>query len=116
MKSIILGMIDPYKRNMTVGGFPDFRTGMIHVRKTCNSCEKHIVSAAKSVEGVKKADWSKNSNVLVVEYDPQKTSLSKIECTIAEAGHDTPNYKGIIKYYNYMPKCCQYNEELKNGI
>ena len=116
MKSKILGMIPMDKGDILIGEFLGVRTGMIHVRQICNNCDKHIVKTAKSVDGVKKAEWNKNSNVLIVEYDAQKTSLKAIEFEIAKAGHDTPNHKGNIKYYSHIPKCCQYHEELNNEI
>lgn len=109
MKSIILGMISPGSGDILIGNFPVNRTGMIHVRQRCDNCEKHIVKVAQSVEGVLNAEWNKKSNVLIVEFDSQKTNLKKIELAIAEEGHDTPNYKGTIKYYAHIPACCQYH-------
>jgi copper chaperone CopZ len=116
MKSIILGMISTDKGDIPIGEISDARTGMIHVRQRCSGCDKHIVKTAKSIEGVKNAKWNRDSNVLVVEFDAQKTSLRVIEMKIAEAGHDTPNHRGSIKYYSHIPKCCQYHEELGNEM
>lgn len=114
MKSIILGMISSNKENIPIGEFLGNRTGMIHIRQRCSGCDKHIVKIARSVEGVKRAVWNKNSNVLKVEFDSPKTSLSAIELAIAEAGHDTPNYRRNIKFYTQMSPCCQYREELND--
>lgn len=115
MKSIILGMIFSDKGDVPIGRFPVNRTGMIQVRQRCDNCEKHIEMVAKTVDGVKKAEWNKNSNVLIVDFDSQTTNVNKIEMTIAEAGHDTSNYKGNIKFYAQMPPCCKYREELNEG-
>jgi len=114
MKSIILGMISPRSGDILIGNFPVNRTGMIHVRQRCDNCEKHIVKVAESVDGVIKAEWNKKSNVLIVEFDSRETNLKKIEFAIAEEGHDTPNYKGNIKYYAQIPPCCQYHLQLNN--
>ncbi len=104
------------EENTKKGSFPGESIGMIKVKQRCESCDKHILKTAKSVNGVKMANWSIDSSVLIVEFDERKTSLNIIEWEIAEAGHDTPRHKGNIKYYSLIPKCCQYHEELNREI
>jgi copper chaperone CopZ len=82
----------------------------IKVGQKCENCSKHIVKTAMKVEGVKHAEWDNSQEVLNVEYNSAKTSLKLIELAIADAGHDTPNFKGRNHYYSLMPQCCQSNE------
>jgi copper chaperone CopZ len=104
------------EKNKITGKFPGDRTGKIQLTQRCSNCDRHIVKTAKLVDGVIKAKWNTNSNVLIVKFDDRKTSLKAIEWEIAEAGHDTPSYKGNIKFYSHIPKCCQYHDELNNEI
>ena len=77
----------------------------------CENCTKHIVQTARLISGVIEAKWDTISGMLLVEYDPAKTSLKRIELAISEAGHDTPNFIGRNNYYTFIPKCCQLGEQ-----
>jgi hypothetical protein len=82
----------------------------LKIRQKCENCGKHIEQTAKFVNGVQKANWDKISGMLVLEFNSSKTSLKIIELAIADAGHDTPNFKGRNNYYSLMPQCCQFND------
>ncbi len=89
-------------------GFQKLET--ITVERTCESCYKHILKAAKSVDGVLNATWDETTEKLRVEFDSGKTNADAIQRAIAEAGHSTPLYKKQEKFYTEMPECCQYRE------
>ena len=116
MKTRILGMIPINEENTKKSIFPGDRTGKIHLRQRCNSCDIHIIKTVKSVDGVLMAKWKAKSGTLIIKFDNRKTSLNKIEWEIAKAGHDTPSYRGNIKFYSHIPKCCQYREELNGEL
>lgn len=82
----------------------------IMVRGVCGSCEERIENAAL-IKGVKKAEWDKLKQQLIVFYKPAKVSSDKIEQEIAKAGHDTENYKAEDKIYNKLPSCCAYRSD-----
>ena len=69
--------------------------------------------AAMSVEGISKADWSKETKKLAVEFDETKTDIDKIEIAIANVGHDTLNHKAKEEVYNKLPDECKYREKEK---
>lgn len=79
------------------------------VAGNCGMCEKRIEKAASNVAGVTKADWNKETKEMVVTFDDTKTSLDKVQATIAKAGHDTPLHKAEGKSYEALPGCCQYD-------
>jgi len=85
----------------------EMKTDTIEVSGNCGMCEKRIVAAA-SIKGVKSVQWDAQTEQLTVRYDAEKTSLDKIEQSIARAGHDTPNHKADEKAYNQLHTCCQY--------
>lgn len=69
--------------------------------------------AAMSVEGVSKADWSKETKKLAVEFNETKTDIDRIEIAIANVGHDTLNHKAKEEVYNKLPDECKYREKEK---
>lgn len=89
------------------------KTEEFEVKGNCDMCQERIEKAAKSVEGVSKADWDKDTKVLVVVFDENTATQEDIEVAIAEAGHDTPNHKATDEVYNELPDCCKYREDGK---
>jgi periplasmic mercuric ion binding protein len=87
------------------------KTEKFKVGGNCGSCKTRIEKAAKSLDGVAKADWNMKSGIMEVSFNNSKTSLDKIELAIADAGHDTQLHKATDKAYNALPECCQYKRE-----
>jgi hypothetical protein len=83
----------------------------LKVGQKCDDCTKHIVQTTQLLNGVIQAKWDNISGMLLVEYNPDKISLKRIELAISEAGHDTPNFTGKNNYYSLMPQCCQFAEK-----
>jgi periplasmic mercuric ion binding protein len=88
----------------------DIATEKIKVSGTCGQCKKRIESAAY-IGGVKRAEWDKASKELTITYRPSKTSLIKIEESVAKAGHDAGEVKASDANYNKLPECCAYKQD-----
>ncbi len=82
----------------------------IQVSGNCGMCKKTIEAAAKSA-GASVAIWNEDKELLVVGYDPSKTTRDKIEEAIAAKGYDTKNKKGSDAAYNKLPECCKYERK-----
>jgi mercuric ion binding protein len=89
--------------------FAGNKTEKIKVLGACGMCETRIEKTAKAIEGVSKADWSKETEILEVKFDDTKTSVDKIEKALAVVGHDTEKYKASDDVYNKLPACCHYD-------
>ena len=71
-------------------------------------CEKTIEKAAQSVEGVKSADWNKETKIMEVSFDQKKTDVDKIHLAITKVGYDTDKHKAATTDHMGLPGCCQY--------
>jgi periplasmic mercuric ion binding protein len=97
----------------TVGTFahaqsqPVTKTETIKVLGKCDMCKTRIEKAAK-MEGVIKAEWSDETKLLTLEYDPSKVNSDDIQKKIAAVGHDTEKFKADDKAYKSLPGCCKY--------
>jgi len=89
------------------------KTEKFKVYGKCESCKERIEKAAKSVDGVIKADWNIDSKIMEVNFNTSKTNLDKIELAIAKVGHDTQLHRATDKDYNALPDCCHYDREKK---
>jgi len=71
-------------------------------------CETRIEKAANAVDGVSSADWDKETKMIEVSYNPEKTDIHKIHQAIAKVGHDTRMHKAEDSVYHALPACCKY--------
>lgn len=108
MRTKVLSLVALFMMG-AVSVFAENKTEKIEVKGNCEMCEARIEKAAKSVEGVSKADWNKETKQLEVVFDDSKTKLDKIEVAIANVGHDTPHHKATDSVYNELPGCCKYD-------
>jgi len=79
------------------------------VAGNCGMCETRIEKAANAVDGVSSADWDKETKMIEVSYNPEKTDVQKIQQAIAKVGHDTNMYKAEDGVYDALPACCKYD-------
>lgn len=77
----------------------------------CEMCKKTIESSVKDVKGVNFAEWSEQTKMMSVYYDPAKINGQEIEKKVAEAGYDTETEKGSDEAYKNLPGCCQYDRK-----
>jgi outer membrane receptor for ferrienterochelin and colicins len=82
------------------------------VKGNCEQCKARIEKAAKSADATK-ANWSAETKVLEIEFNPAKTSLEEILKKIAQAGHDNEKFKAKDAVYKNLPSCCLYDREQK---
>jgi len=92
-----------------VSVFAGNKTEKVEVKGNCGMCESRIEKAAKSVDGVSKADWNKETKQLEIVFDDTKTSLDKVEVAVAKVGHNTSKHKASDVAYNQLPDCCKYD-------
>lgn len=97
--------------------FAQAKSEKFEVKGECGMCKSRIEKAAKSVNGVAKADWNQKTKLLEVSFDETKTSVHKVQMAIAKVGHDTPLHKASDEVYNALPGCCKYvrTEAKKEG-
>ncbi len=91
----------------------DYHKAKFKVWGNCEMCQKKIVKAAKSVEGVKKAHWNIATLQMSVKFDVDLTSLEKIQKVIAEIGYDNEGFRSEDKIYDNLHYCCKYERPKK---
>jgi hypothetical protein len=75
----------------------------------CIQCKDRIEEAAKG-KGVRSADWDVNTKQLALVYNPDQTSIEKVQHRIVSVGHDLETKKAKDVVYNELPSCCHYRE------
>ena len=84
-------------------------TVSFEVSGVCAMCQKRIEKAAK-INGVINANWDIPTKILTVKFNPNTTTLKRIQHKIAVSGHDTPLEKASNETYSNLPDCCLYRE------
>ncbi len=85
------------------------KTEKFKVAGNCGMCENRIEKAATAVEGVSAAEWDKDTKMIEVTFDADKTTGKKIQEAIAKVGHDTEKVKASDETYEKLPSCCKYD-------
>jgi copper chaperone CopZ len=78
---------------------------------TCNMCKETIETALAYEKGVKKSDFDVESQVVIVTYNPTKTTPDKIRQAISKAGYDADDVKADPKAYEKLDECCKNGEK-----
>ncbi len=81
---------------------------MVTVAGNCDMCKERIENAALSVAGVESATWEAESQMLHLNFDAGKTNSAEIQQAVANAGHDTEDFKAPDEVYDELPGCCLY--------
>jgi copper chaperone CopZ len=82
------------------------------VKGNCGMCKKTIETAAKSLDGVIKADWDKQSKQVSLVYDSQIIDLMSIHQAIANSGYGTELVENNMDSYENLPLCCKYDPDM----
>jgi periplasmic mercuric ion binding protein len=97
----------------TISVLAQTKTEKFKVYGNCEMCQSRIEKAAKSVDGVTKAKWKSDNQILTVTFDEAKTKIIDIHKAIAKVGHDTDIEKADATVYSKLPSCCQYDRPTK---
>jgi hypothetical protein len=76
----------------------------------CDDCKQRIELAAMDAKGVKKAEWDKQSNVLVV-VGSSKMTKEGVAAKVAKAGYKSDVCEADPEGYSKLPGCCQYKSD-----
>jgi len=90
---------------------PKWEKASFQVSGNCDMCKTKIETAAKGVDGVKKAKWNVVNEKMKIKFNPAITNADKIQKAIASIGYDTEKHKATDQVYNNLHHCCQYERE-----
>ncbi|MCB0726614.1 MAG: heavy-metal-associated domain-containing protein [Ignavibacteria bacterium] len=79
----------------------------------CGMCKKTIETAVKNSDGVNSINVDKNEKMAHIDFDKNKTDITKIEAIITAAGYDANQMKADPKGYKNLSDCCKLPEDRK---
>jgi periplasmic mercuric ion binding protein len=95
-----------YHGNMNIAQ-TSAKTESFKVFGACGMCKTRIEKSVKE-EGATSASWDSKTQMLMVTFDPSKTSKDAMSKKLASVGHDTEKYKAPDDVYAKLPGCCHY--------
>lgn len=87
---------------------PSTSGSTLKVAGNCSMCKNRIEQAALKQKGVIAALWDADLQMLSLEFDAEKITLSEIAKAIAAEGHDNEKASAEQMTYENLPVCCQY--------
>jgi periplasmic mercuric ion binding protein len=73
-------------------------------------CKKTIESALDK-DGIKTANWNKDTKMIHVEFDSTIIKPDGIQKLIAATGYDTDLFTANDESYSNLHECCQYERK-----
>ena len=89
----------------------DMNKAEFMVSGNCGMCKSRIEKAAYSVQGVGHAVWDKDTKIMTIQFDGDKTNEEAVAKAISDVGHDTEFDKSLAENYDELPACCRYTRE-----
>lgn len=86
----------------------------IPVSGVCGMCKDRIESAAKTVTGISKAEYSINTQTLTVKTKATFNKQNLVNALLA-VGHDADGQKANDEVYEKLDACCHYRDEDQEG-
>lgn len=78
-----------------------------NVGGNCGMCKDRIEEAARSLTGVRMANWEIETGILHLDYTAE-VALKEIHHAVASVGHDTELEQAPDSVYADLPECCLY--------
>nr|WP_294858567.1 DUF3347 domain-containing protein [uncultured Fluviicola sp.] len=97
------------------GSVKNAKTETFKVAGNCDMC-KNTIETAVYRKGIAEAEWNKETKLLELTYDSQKTSSDEVLKRIAYAGYDNENYLAPDEAYAKLPSCCHYDRMKKETV
>lgn len=79
----------------------------IKTSSVCDMCKETIEKNMAFEKGVKKSTLDVESKVLIVTYNPQKTTPEKLKMALSKIGYDADDVPADPKAYKKLDACCK---------
>ncbi len=88
----------------------NIETAEVHVEGNCGQCED-VIEETGSKKGISDVEWNQKTNVAIVKFDRDKTTLNNVMKDIAMAGYKNDLYPADEEAYKKLPACCKYSKK-----
>lgn len=82
----------------------------VEVSGACGMCAERIESAAIKQGKAESASYDVESQMLTVNIDEEKTSISRVRYEVSLVGHDSGNFIAPQDVYDNLHSCCKYRD------
>jgi copper chaperone CopZ len=79
----------------------------IQTSAVCGMCKDRIEHDLSFEKGVKSVSLDKDTKIVTVGYNPEKTNPDKIRLAISKIGYDADDVKADPEAYAKLPGCCK---------
>ena len=83
------------------------KTAEIKTSAVCEMCKERIEKALSELDGVISSNLTVETQIVKVDYNPEKTDIDKIREKISDTGYNADNVRKSKKAFKKLPKCCQ---------
>lgn len=115
IQHLMLGMLLLVAFTSCAAPIKNAKTEILKVAGNCEMCKKTIETAANR-KGISSAEWNKDSKILTLQYDAEKTTSDEVLKRIAYAGYDNEKFLAPDDAYAKLSGCCKYDRMKKEVV
>lgn len=115
IQHLMLGMLLLVAFTSCAAPIKNAKTEIFKVAGNCEMCKKTIETAANR-KGISSAEWNKDSKILTLQYDAEKTTSDEVLKRIAYAGYDNEKFLAPDDAYAKLAGCCKYDRMKKEVV
>lgn len=115
MRQMLLSMLLLVSLGSCAGPIRNAKTETFKVAGNCGMC-KSTIEMASNKKGISEAEWNKDTKVLSLTYDAQKTTSDEVLKRVAYAGYDNEKFLAPDDAYAKLAECCHYDRMKKEAI
>ncbi len=115
IQHLLLGMLLLVAFTSCATPIKNAKTETFKVAGNCEMCKKTIETAANK-KGISSAEWNKDSKILTLQYDAEKTTSDEVLKRIAYAGYDNEKFLAPDDAYAKLAGCCKYDRMKKEVV
>ncbi len=112
IQHLMLGMLLLVAFTSCAAPIKNAKTESFKVAGNCEMCKKTIETAANK-KGISAAEWNKDSKILTLQYNAEKTSSDEVLKRIAYSGYDNEKFLAPDDAYAKLAGCCKYDRMKK---
>jgi len=86
---------------------PGTETVKFKTSAVCDMCKTRIEKSMAYAKGVQSATLDVASQMLTVNYRPDKTSVADLRTVVQKTGYDADEATADAKAYDRLPECCK---------
>jgi mercuric ion binding protein len=107
MKKTLISLLTVLLLSFQIAKAEDEKVVKIKTTAVCKMCKARIERTLGLSKGIRESNLDLNDKVVMVKYNPKKTTPEAIRTIIINTGYDADELLANKKAHDKLPECCK---------